>query len=103
MMTLLRCDVGQGEYDVENWRALYFRPQSKQLSNPNYAVFCDSWDAATAMYPYLQEQAQGVHDALASTCSYKTTKDWNVAQPYARICVPVRATVWLSSTSSGVL
>lgn len=83
-------DAGQGEYDIENWRALYFRPQSDQLSNPKFAVYCDSWDAAKEYAPYLQDQALSVRDQLASVCAYKTTKDWSVEQPYARVCVPTK-------------
>jgi hypothetical protein len=67
--------VGQGEYDIENWRMVYWRPQKGQLANPKFAAFCDSWEATKAKYPYLQEQAQGVKDSLASVCSYKTTSD----------------------------
>eukprot|EP00204_Picochlorum_oklahomense_P003225 CAMPEP_0118797966 /NCGR_PEP_ID=MMETSP1161-20130426/416_1 /TAXON_ID=249345 /ORGANISM="Picochlorum oklahomensis, Strain CCMP2329" /LENGTH=102 /DNA_ID=CAMNT_0006725215 /DNA_START=3 /DNA_END=308 /DNA_ORIENTATION=- len=67
---------GQGEYDIENWRMVYWRPQKGQLANPKFAAFCDSWEATKAKYPYLQEQAQGVKDSLASVCSYKTTSDW---------------------------
>lgn len=85
--------IGQGEEDIENWRALYLRPQSKQLSNPKFAVFCDNWDAATAYAPYLNEQASSVRDQIASTCAYKTTSDWNPAQPYARLCVPTKTGV----------
>lgn len=82
--------VGQGEYDIENWRMIYWRPQKGQLANPKFAAFCDSWEATKSKYPYLQEQAQGVKDSLASVCSYKTTSDWSQEQPYARVCIPVR-------------
>lgn len=81
--------AGQGEYDIENWRMVYWRPQKGQLVNPKFGVFCDNWELIKAKYPYLQEQAQGVKDSLASACSYKTTLDWSVDQPFARVCVPV--------------
>ncbi|KAI8100329.1 hypothetical protein M9435_006813 [Picochlorum sp. BPE23] len=81
---------GQGEYDIENWRMVYWRPQKGQLANPKFAAFCDSWEATKAKYPYLQEQAQGVKDSLASVCSYKTTSDWSQEQPYARVCIPTK-------------
>eukprot|EP00890_Picochlorum_soloecismus_P003506 jgi/Picsp_1/4156/NSC_01665-R1_---NA--- len=81
---------GQGEYDIENWRMAYWRPQKGQLVNPKFGVFCDNWELTKAKYPYLQEQAQGVKDSLASACSYKTTLDWSVDQPFARVCVPTK-------------
>ena len=89
---LIHCvySTGQGEYDIENWRMVYWRPQKGQLVNPKFGVFCDNWELTKAKYPYLQEQAQGVKDSLASACSYKTTTDWSVDQPFARVCVPVR-------------
>lgn len=86
-------NVGQGEYDIENWRALYLRPQSDQLSNPKFAVFCDSWDATKAYAPFIQDQALSVRDQLASVCAYKTTKDWSADEPYARLCVPTKTGV----------
>lgn len=82
--------TGQGEYDIENWRMIYWRPQKGQLANPKFAAFCDSWEATKSKYPYLQEQALGVKDSLASSCSYKVTNDWSQEQPYARVCIPVR-------------
>lgn len=37
---------GQGEDDIQNFRAIYFRPQHKQEANPKFAAFCDNWCVA---------------------------------------------------------
>ena len=81
--------AGQGEYDIENWRMLYWRPQKGQLKNPKFAVYCDDWAAVKTKYPYLSDQAVAVKNELDSMCTYRVTADWSADQPYARVCIPV--------------
>jgi hypothetical protein len=82
--------AGQGEYDIENWRALYLRPQWKQEANPKFAAMCDNWDLASSYAPQLVAEAQSVHDQLAQQCAYKTTDQWDATVPYARVCIPTK-------------
>ncbi len=55
---------GQGEDDIQNFRALYLRPQWAQGSNPKFAAMCDNWDLAKAYKPNLELQAQSVYNQV---------------------------------------
>jgi hypothetical protein len=79
---------GQGEDDIQNFRALYLRPQWAQESNPKFAAMCDNWDLAKAYKPNLESQAQGVYNQLSAACAYKVSSDWSPSVPYARVCIP---------------
>jgi len=79
---------GQGEDDIQNWRALYLRPQWKQESNPKFAAMCDNWDLASAYKPQIKAEAQSVYNQVSAACAYKVTEDWSPEVPYARVCIP---------------
>ena len=79
---------GQGEDDIQNFRALYLRPQWAQDSNPKFAAMCDNWNLAKAYKPSLESQAQSVYNHMSAACAYKVTSDWSPSVPYARVCIP---------------
>jgi len=64
---------GQGEDDIQNFRALYLRPQWAQDSNPKFAAMCDNWNLAKAYKPSLESQAQSVYNQMSAACAYIPT------------------------------